>query len=1214
MNNKELAKLLLKHPLIIKINESQLWDKSVVSRVIAEELMREEEQEEEVDAVKEMEQKVQIVKDRIETLEKQLKKYRIEKRAHLFYDEEDEAEEYQALIDFANKEKAKAIKQLAKFSEAYDKLVSAAKETETPADDKTVSTAAANDSEKFEKISQIISQEPQNKSEAEKELKAIEKINDDNIKNAADATKEPEQNQDAAPAQKLQQNMEKAAETVANVSLAAAGAALVSGPAAPAALAVSKVADIVSTGIDAAALTAAVLNDDQNAIISNGSSLAAGVAAALIPVGGVAKKASKEAVETFVKKVVEKGTKETIQKTIGAIKKDKNKETKAEKVAKQVENKVVEKVREKLEGKTPEEQKAVVQKAAKEVGMDLNQKISNLIGNFNQNLTNKSVGEKFDFLKKQKEIYNKVNIELFKSTHKKAWSEMEKKGVTDKDLEKAIEANKEKALKKISSIEKFGGPEQTKVDGKNVERNAAIDTVIDDLSDISGNVINTAIDIARAGTDISGTDIEGTVGATFADNWIKNNGLEDLSLFKDEQFKAEFARLLEKPGETQGLESEKIRSGDAADVSSSFIGNDNLDDSQSLQEETDVKDRQPETTTVSPEDSAKVREEVQQVIDALRKSDLLNKPLEDLLSSKLPKEGVTEEEVQSDVENQPEVEQFEYDEAVKQEMTTFFADEGANGLGFMQQILLRDQAAQLLGLIRNLDTIIEGPNAGEEKALTTGNEPEAEKQEEPEVSQPTSEPTSEPQPVQEQAEQLPPLSEEEKSNIKKRMTGMVTLLKELRSTSKSYEKYMTRTSRNPRFDGSTLKKRLDETLPEVQRLIAEMVQDLKRYSTDSTIKESLMLEKDGMSRDEKIAFVKQEYLKMREVWIRMKPAFSDKEEKSGIINQAKEMKAIAANKDFLALFPNVTFVSEGEVISIDQANKVLSETIEQFVFAMRDVLTLVKSDRPERNSLIVAQKRLEAIAKAIQDNFGVPMGIPPELQIQQIEDEIQDEDNQAFSDEDQESRIDRLKQFLFDTKEKIGDWLSQMRERFGESFDEYWKHLKEISGEASGFIKELFSEIAKVPGEAMDFISEALKNLVFFLKKSTQEERVALKELMKKARTKTLDTTREIPEASKRIANNTIKFLKDAGIYMKVANRELLDVSASLYEDFKAILGPKFEKLQANTRATIFALFLMMSKPRDIKVEEPTPISRSEDALEEALKPIIEKMLKEYHG
>ena len=92
MNNKELAKLLLKHPLIIKINESQLWDKSVVSRVIAEELMREEEQEEEVDAVKEMEQKAQIVKDRIETLEKQLKKYRIEKRAHLFYDEEERSE------------------------------------------------------------------------------------------------------------------------------------------------------------------------------------------------------------------------------------------------------------------------------------------------------------------------------------------------------------------------------------------------------------------------------------------------------------------------------------------------------------------------------------------------------------------------------------------------------------------------------------------------------------------------------------------------------------------------------------------------------------------------------------------------------------------------------------------------------------------------------------------------------------------------------------------------------------------------------------------------------------------------------------------------------------------------------------------------------------------------------------------------------------------
>ena len=188
MNNKELAKLLLKHPLIIKINESQLWDKSVVSRVIAEELMREEEQEEEVDTVKEMEQKVQIVKNRIEALEKQLKGYRIEKRAHLFYGEKEEAEEYQDLIEFANKEKEKAIKQLAKFSKRMMNWCPLQR-NRNYCRRQSSSTAATNDSEKFEKISQIISQEPQNKREVEIKPNAIEKINDDNIKNAAAAIK-----------------------------------------------------------------------------------------------------------------------------------------------------------------------------------------------------------------------------------------------------------------------------------------------------------------------------------------------------------------------------------------------------------------------------------------------------------------------------------------------------------------------------------------------------------------------------------------------------------------------------------------------------------------------------------------------------------------------------------------------------------------------------------------------------------------------------------------------------------------------------------------------------------------------------------------------------------------------------------------------------------------------------------------------------------------
>jgi septal ring factor EnvC (AmiA/AmiB activator) len=67
MNNKELAKLLLKHPLIIKINESQLWDKSVVSRVIAEELMKEQD---DVDAeIEKLEASIEKLENRIEKLQ-----------------------------------------------------------------------------------------------------------------------------------------------------------------------------------------------------------------------------------------------------------------------------------------------------------------------------------------------------------------------------------------------------------------------------------------------------------------------------------------------------------------------------------------------------------------------------------------------------------------------------------------------------------------------------------------------------------------------------------------------------------------------------------------------------------------------------------------------------------------------------------------------------------------------------------------------------------------------------------------------------------------------------------------------------------------------------------------------------------------------------------------------------------------------------------------
>ena len=1211
MNNKELAKLLLKHPLIIKINESQLWDKSVVSRVIAEELMREEEQEEEVDAVKEMEQKAQIVKDRIETLEKQLKKYRIEKRAHLFYDEEDEAEEYQALIDFANKEKAKAIKQLAKFSEAYDKLVSAAKETETPADDKTVSTAAANDSEKFEKISQIISQEPQNKSEAEIEPNAIEKINDDNIENAAAAIKNIQDKENAATATKepsfldnvkklgvdLSDKAEKTLEDFVQNPENLDTASDVAGWAAV-------VTSIFGLGpttlfLKAGGYTAKIKQiatlldrDEKDEAIKATTELLISAAIDTIPFGAALKKAGgEEASGALAKKLA---SNPTVKKAVGKLLKDAGEDV-VEKMLKGAIKGGSKGLAKKLFAKTAEAS-GVAQAAAEKV-IDLTDEIKNLKGNYLSRFNMKSdFKAKIAFLNRIEKMYKTGNLEEFANIHPGISKKLQAAEVSNKQISQAIKDNSGPALEKINAIkEKGGGSEKINLKDFGEE-------ISGDLAGIAANVVRSAIDIAQEEADTSGTDIEGTVGVTFADKWIKDNKLEDLSLFKDEKFKAEFARLLEKPGETQGLESDDSTSGDAADVSSSSIGNDNLDDSESLQEEAEVEEKPPETKAVSPEESAKVREEVQQVIAALEKSGLLNDPLERLLNSKLPEEGVTEEEVQNDVENQPEVEQFEYDEAVKQEMTTFFADEGANGLGFMQQILLRDQAAQLLGLIRNLDTIIEGPNAGEEKALTTGNESEAEKQEEPEVSQPAEEPTPEPQPVQEQVEQLPPLSEEEKSNIKKRMTGMVTLLKELRSTSKSYEKYMTRTSRNPRFDGSTLKKRLDETLPEVQRLIAEMVQDLKRYSTDSTIKESLMLEKDGMSRDEKIAFVKQEYLKMREVWIRMKPAFSDKEEKSGIINQAKEMKAIAANKDFLALFPNVTFVSEGEVISIDQANKVLSETIEQFVFAMRDVLTLVKSDRPERSSLIVAQKRLEAIAKAIQDNFGVPMGIPPELQIQQIEDEVQDEDNQALSDEDEEVRMERFRAFLQGSVDQEED------EDFGfddtEKEDEFSDMSPEQESRTLEKEVEKFSKFTKKEEGAKakrvifaDWVKQLLNDV---LPKDYEEERknkIWIKTLL--VLRKAFDKELVMEAITQKDVNTAIR---DIPVYLKSNNikdrREILKLLQKLIEG-----GNMLELLK-------------IINSRDVKdsLKKVIKFDSQEKSLEEALKPIIAKMLKEYHG
>lgn len=155
-------------------------------------------------------------------------------------------------------------------------------------------------------------------------------------------------------------------------------------------------------------------------------------------------------------------------------------------------------------------------------------------------------------------------------------------------------------------------------------------------------------------------------------------------------------------------------------------------------------------------------------------------------------------------------------------MDNFFSTEQATRLGFMEQFLLESQSAMLWDLIGNLTKIAEKGKARafskrkekEEAGMSGLGSPEEQGDLQREAIGDFFKRNKEPVEI----------SKEDQISLKTDLKALLQTLRATKSMIRSYEENMTKVSVDPGLDGSALKEKLDQYLPMVQKSIAKIVE------------------------------------------------------------------------------------------------------------------------------------------------------------------------------------------------------------------------------------------------------------------------------------------------------------------------------------------------------------------------------------------------------
>lgn len=616
----------------------------------------------------------------------------------------------------------------------------------------------------------------------------------------------------------------------------------------------------------------------------------------------------------------------------------------------------------------------------------------------------------------------------------------------------------------------------------------------------------------------------------------------------------------------------------------------------------------------------------------------------------------TEEAAQEDAKVQKPV-QIEEFSPIMNYMNDFFLEpSNPQVAGFMENILLKYQSRQLYKFIAHLDTIL-SPEFQQAFTDSSNAEKPTPPEEEPTSATPTPAPaeaTPEKATVQEalgnlfgskkkEEQATVQIPKKNRAALREELLTLVDLLKYLKLVVSNYEKNSTKTSIFNSYKGSSMKKVMDDLMNQVQSNLSYIMNEIQNARTAAATEQStdmqataaasnanelaeniyeqivnILNEQEGNDKDVErktsVELVKSVYEKMRALYkTAMKTNLEalikggSAQELDKLINNAKEMKGFATDPKFISLFPTGQLVS-GNVVTISDGLKALEQSIEGFIGLARDVATFVKSGESlPSTQLTEAEYKIVDLATAIQENFGVNSKIDQSI-MTKIKAGLKEEPGQTpLTDTPSEEKEQQSTQAVSSSEaeaqpevtpspEETTDTSTEVpQQEISPSDAEIKRSLSKMKFESKSlqfYLKPIKEVLEPIFGEKQQALQNKFLGLLFLQFHPELLGQEQIKEVEQKENEGSFKSRityfypRIIKTASKILTPEEAQFIKE--------NQQEIIKALTTNE---ALIGGKIEDTSPNS------IYSFLSKQ----------LGKKEENLEEKLKPIIEKMLRQHY-
>jgi hypothetical protein len=654
-------------------------------------------------------------------------------------------------------------------------------------------------------------------------------------------------------------------------------------------------------------------------------------------------------------------------------------------------------------------------------------------------------------------------------------------------------------------------------DRRSIKQVSALDSNLEDMyvdaapvadGEINiNNAAHVAQQLAQATVDKSGKDSKSATTTDKSDEVVAGDNLkqekekyrkraemavkflnvEDNELFVDDNFMTFLGKVLEKEGVIQ----------------------------EQGEEEENYADKYLGELESKPGDFLLTADEAKSLIETLKdKKEEVNKIIKAAIqASKQPQTDgdQTEASQDTDPDADADVSPMEQEKLDKEwiRILDIFFGKNPESPSFMRRLLLRDQATMLFTMIDTLKKIELGKSAdGEKQSLTKQRGKFDNKDEQPtsdkevdnsqQQTQTTSNPPGDQSSLQESLineifnklfksdNQEIKISKKTTAFMRQDLESMVNLLQSLKADIKGYERFATRSSSDPRYDGTTLKAAMDGKLETTQKSIAHLIKvidveiqnqinqlgkDAQQVAGGDTLQE----DRAG-DRKLRIEEVKKVYNELRRMYLKGLRISLENPDTEKAKSGAKQMREyVMSQEKFMSYFPT-NIISGGKVMTLGDAYEKMSKVIRKFIETIRDIVTITKTQRVSKPDLEVAIADLVAISLAIQSMFRKESLIDRKFMENYKNEIAQDPDKQSLTGEKPAENLGLAGKGLEKLRSFLGTSLNYLGEKFLNLFATKYEQAK--TEEEMAEVKEIIQWIKTKDQLAQMAISSFTENLM----------------------------------------------------------------------------------------------------------------------------------------